>query len=266
MLETAIPQDVLIRVEHRLKALEDKHNIRILLAMETGSRAWEFASTDSDYDVRFIYAHRQDWYLSIKESGDNIDIPITDDLDITGWDLRKALRLLMKSNPVLSEWLASPYIYTEQGRFASRLRELARKYYSPKASAYHYLHMAETVFKSSIAERPMIPRKKYFYVLRPLLVIRWIQQNDALPPISFIETYKSAKLSPATELAIDQLVELKKSGIEMAPNDRIPILDQLIDALIDEARAYCPVASSNRPPLKEVDQLFREILKEWQTA
>jgi hypothetical protein len=113
------------------------NNVRVLLAVESGSRAWGFASTDSDYDVRFIYAHPADWYLSIdlntEAKRDVIEQPIVDDLDLNGWDLRKALQLLAKSNPPLLEWLNSPIVYRESS-FATELRELSIRFYSPAYS------------------------------------------------------------------------------------------------------------------------------------
>lgn len=129
------------RILESLSAIERDHGCTILLAVESGSRAWGFASQDSDYDVRFIYARPRDWYLSIAEHRrDVIELPIVDELDVNGWDLRKALRLFRKSNPPLLEWLTSPIVYRETPT-AQRMRELIPQYYSPRASFYHYLHM-----------------------------------------------------------------------------------------------------------------------------
>ena len=88
-------------IKTKLSNLEDTHGIRILFACESGSRGWGFPSLDSDYDVRFIYANSEDWYLSIDEKRDVIELPVNSDLDINGWDLRKALRLLKKGNATL---------------------------------------------------------------------------------------------------------------------------------------------------------------------
>ena len=85
----------------RLDQIEHEENVSIVYACESGSRAWGFESTDSDWDVRFIYVDQQDWYLSIdvEEKRDVIERPINDELEISGWDLRKALKFLRKSNP-----------------------------------------------------------------------------------------------------------------------------------------------------------------------
>lgn len=134
----------------RLKTIELEENVSILLAVESGSRAWGFPSQDSDYDVRFIYVHPQDWYLSyrLESKSDTIERPIVDDYDCAGWDLRKALKLFVKSNPPLLEWLDSDLIYLDRHDFAARMRELRNAFFSPQACAYHYLHMAQGNFRS----------------------------------------------------------------------------------------------------------------------
>jgi uncharacterized protein len=130
------------RIKERLAEIEKNEGVKILYACESGSRAWGFPSADSDYDVRFIYLHPVQWYLSIEKRRDVIEIPIFDNIDLSGWDLRKALQLFQKSNPPSFEWLGSPFVYMEQFSIIAKLRQLASVYYSSVASAYHYLHMA----------------------------------------------------------------------------------------------------------------------------
>ena len=132
------------RIQSELTRLESSEDVLVVLAVESGSRAWGFPSVDSDYDVRFIYLHRTDWYLSIdlEHKRDVIEKPIQGGLDISGWDIRKALRLFRKSNPPLLEWLQCPFVYLEKSSFANRLRALLPNFYSPNASFFHYLHMA----------------------------------------------------------------------------------------------------------------------------
>lgn len=134
-------------IRARLLEIEAWSEVRVLFACESGSRAWGFPSKDSDYDVRFLYLHPIDWYLSIEERRDVIELPIDEQLDINGWDLRKALKLFRKSNLLLYEWLGSPIVYTEPFSTAARLRELAGVYYSPAACIYHYLHMAQENYR-----------------------------------------------------------------------------------------------------------------------
>lgn len=134
--------EVFQRVRHALAQVEAERNVRVLFACESGSRAWGFASRDSDYDVRFLYVHRRDWYLSVEDKRDVIEQPIADDLDVNGWELRKALRLLRKSNPPLLEWLKSPVVYRHDPVFAAEFGALATEFYSPRRCFAHYLHMA----------------------------------------------------------------------------------------------------------------------------
>jgi predicted nucleotidyltransferase len=134
-------------ISSQLKMIEESYQVRILYALESGSRAWGFASLDSDYDVRFLYVHPVEWYLSIRDQRDVIEIPITDSLDINGWDLKKALKLFCKSNSPLLEWLRSPIVYRDVEGLAESLRNLIPTCFSPKNGMYHYLHMAKGNFR-----------------------------------------------------------------------------------------------------------------------
>ncbi|MCG7853548.1 MAG: nucleotidyltransferase domain-containing protein [Methanosarcinaceae archaeon] len=175
-------------IKSQLACIARENDVRILLAVESGSRSWGFESPDSDYDVRFIYTHRTDWYLSIKEKRDVIELPFDGQLDICGWDLRKTLRLFKKSNPVLMECIVSPFVYLESGSFGEKIRTLAGKYYSRKTGAHHYLNMAESNHKTHIENREEVNLKKYFYVLRPLINILWLSEKKGLIPMAFGET------------------------------------------------------------------------------
>ena len=171
-------------IARQIDVIEREEAVRVLYACESGSRAWGFESVDSDYDVRFLYVHPRDWYLSVEERRDVIERPIDGVLDLCGWDLLKALRLFRKSNPQLLEWLVSPIIYRESGSAAPKLRDLAAQYISPRAVAYHYLHMAQGNFREYLRGED-VWTKKYLYVLRPLLAIQWIEQERGIVPMEF---------------------------------------------------------------------------------
>ena len=156
-------------IKSELARLETEHDIKILLAVESGSRAWGFASQDSDWDVRYIYIHKLDWYLRIDQYKDSQEEILPNDIDLSGWELRKAFRLFRKSNPPMLEWLRSPIIYREQFSTAEKLRELSEKYYNPRSCMYHYLSMAKGNFNEFLTDRELVKIKKYFYVLRPVL-------------------------------------------------------------------------------------------------
>lgn len=167
-------------IKEELKCIEEMHNVKILYACESGSRAWGFPSKDSDYDVRFIYINHPDWYLSIDDKRDVIELPINDLLDINGWDIRKALKLFRKSNPPLQEWLLSDIVYYQKYDFINNLRALSSEVFSPISCFYHYLNMARNNYREYL-QGDQVKIKKYFYVLRPVLACKWIEQHNTMP-------------------------------------------------------------------------------------
>lgn len=164
--------------------IEAKSGVRVLYAAESGSRAWGFASPDSDYDVRFIYVHPRDWYVGIGEPRDVIEAMLPGDLDLSGWDLRKTLRLFLRGNSALNEWLDSPIVYAERGALADRMRALLPAAFKAPAAYHHYLRMAQGVHAEHLGADP-VRLKKLFYVLRPLLACRWIRHAGSQPPTAF---------------------------------------------------------------------------------
>jgi len=244
-----------------LDVIEEQENTVIFYACESGSRAWGFPSADSDYDVRFLYLHPVDWYLSIEDKRDVIECPLEDRLDITGWDLKKALGLFRKSNPPLLEWLGSPIVYKENYSIANRMRELAKIYYSPTACIYHYLHMAQGNVREYLkGDRVWV--KKYFYVLRPILAIKWIEHGYGVAPTSFITLLE--QVVPAGQLkdAIIDLVEKKSVGAELDYGDRIPVISDFIEnelaRLEEDEKQY----KNNPAPISMLDDLFKQALRE----
>jgi len=183
--------EVFQRVRDALAQVESERNVRVLFACESGSRAWGSASRDSDYNVRFLYVHRRDWYLSVEDRRDVIEQPIADDLDVSGWELRKALRLLRKSNPPLLEWLKSPVVYRHDPVFAAEFGALATEFYSPRRCFAHYLHMAFGNWRDYLRGSEEVSLKKYLYVFRPLLACRWIERQLGQVPMLFAQLVES---------------------------------------------------------------------------
>ncbi len=217
----------------RLHAAEKEHGIRILYACESGSRAWGFASPDSDYDVRFIYTHPQDWYLSfdVERQRDVIEYPIVDEIDCSGWDLRKSLYLFTRTNGALIEWLNSPVKYIEIGNCAERLRSLIPKAMNSTALCYHYSHAArgnarEHIFKDRVR------LKKYFYVLRPLLAIRYIEEYSSAPPVEFNKLVDTVAPNEIL-LEINNLLKLKRNTPELGYGDPMPKINKFIMSEIE---------------------------------
>jgi len=244
----------------RLNNIETEENVSIFYACESGSRAWGFPSADSDWDVRFIYARPRDWYLSIdvEEKRDVIECPIDDELDINGWDLRKALKLLRKSNPPLLEWLSSPIIYKETGDIAQMLREAVEEFYSPISAFHHYLHMAQGNNREFL-KGDKVWVKKYFYVLRPLLAIRWIESDTRPVPMEFETLLDSQVNSPEIKHAIEELLKRKKAGQELDQQPKIPAISDFIDTELSRLEKI-DVRERDKPNFEKLNEIFRNAL------
>ena len=173
------------QIQTYLAQIEEKHQVKILYACETGSRAWGFPSPDSDYDIRMIYVHPEPWYFSLQEKKDSIDVMLEDNLiDISGWELKKALKLLWKSNAPMLERIQSPIIYHVEPAFIEKINALAPGYYSKIATMHHYLSMSQKIL-AEISGREEYKLKKLFYALRTSIACKWIMEREEIPPIEF---------------------------------------------------------------------------------
>lgn len=231
------------------------------MAIESGSRAWGFASPDSDFDVRFIYVRSTDWYLSIEDGRDVIEYPIVDDIDLNGWDIRKALRLFRKSNPAFVEWIQSPVRYLEQGGFRSAAEALLPQTFSCTRGIHHYRSMAKTNFRSYL-QADSVPLKKYFYVLRPLLSVRWIEKNAAPAPIEFERLLPLLDQQSALVRDIHRLLETKRNTPELGMAPPIPTINSFIKEEFARIGSIALVEAEEMPSIEPLDGLFRATLEE----
>lgn len=260
---TMIPEDIRIEIMKRLAKAESEHDVRILFAIESGSRAWGFASPNSDYDVRFIYANKPEWYQSVdlEERRDVIEYEIVDDIDLNGWDVRKALRLFWKSNPAFIEWIKSPITYIERGEFRSNALDLLPRIYSPNKGIYHYLSMAKTNYRGYLRE-PVVPLKKYFYVLRPLLAARWVAKTGAAAPIEFETLLTLLQHEPVVLEAVHKLLEQKRGAPELGRAPAVPILNEFIERELEIATVDAPKKSRAPQVVDQLNGLFHGVLRE----
>ncbi len=244
------------KIQEKLKAIEHEHNIRILHAVESGSRAWGFASPDSDYDVRFIYVRPVDFYLKLENTRDVIELPINDLLDINGWDLNKTLRLLHGSNPSVFEWFKSPIVYKET-EFSEEFINIMERYFIAKSGLYHYLHMAEGNYREYL-KTDLVKIKKYFYVLRPLLACRWILRTGTPPPMLFSELVKE-DLPEELRDSVSRLLDIKMNVPELKYIHREDELNSYIEAEIPKLNKEI----ENLPHVKKdnYDELNKMFLK-----
>ncbi|WP_148713646.1 nucleotidyltransferase domain-containing protein [Chitinolyticbacter meiyuanensis] len=215
------------RVLDELAAIEARHEVRVLFACESGSRGWGFASPDSDYDVRFVYVHRPDWYLRVAPQRDVIELPIDHELDISGWELRKALQLLARSNPTLFEWLDSPVIYRADADWVAQVRALAPAFFSPRKTRWHYLAMARKNFRGYL-QGNTVRLKKYLYVLRPLLAAQWVDEGRGMPPMRFAELAEALIPDAALRDELNNLLALKMAADEAEYGPRFPLIHEWI--------------------------------------
>ena len=241
-------------ISERLKSIEEQENIRILHAVESGSRAWGFASPDSDYDVRFIYVRPRDFYLKLEATRDVLEYPINDLLDINGWDLQKTLRLLHRSNPSVFEWFKSPIVYKNTD-FSGEFISIMENYFLAKSGLYHYLHMAAGNYREYLKEE-IVKAKKYFYVLRPLLACRWILEKRTPPPMLFSELM-AAELPDALHSPVKELLRIK---MEVPELNLIPKVNA-INTYIEDELVNIKGEIDGLPPLlkrgyDELNQLF----------
>ncbi len=196
-----------------LSAIEKDHDVTILWACESGSRAWGFPSPDSDYDVRFIYAQKPSSYIRVFDKRDVIEEPINGLLDINGWDIKKALGLLRKSNPALMEWLSSPIIYHQHETGLAPLKSLAETAFLPLASCHHYLSMARNDVNKLVENRD-IRLKKYLYMFRALLSAQWVIDKGTQPPMRFQELVQTFIPSGDIREQVDELLDIKSHSQE----------------------------------------------------
>ena len=238
----------------KLKEIEQRENVRILHCIESGSRAWGFASPDSDYDVRFVYVRPAEYYLRLDKTRDVIEWQLDDTLDINGWDLQKALRLLHTSNPTLFEWNNSPIVYKTTPEWAE-ISEVIGHYFQKKAGLYHYLSTAKKNYREYL-KADMVRLKKYFYVLRPILACRWILEKQTPPPMLFSEL-ADACLDEALVPAVNSLLRLKMETPEIGLGPRIDVINEYLDASIAEIEQWIQSLSGDeKASWEELNALF----------
>jgi len=245
-----------------LRNIERDHDCRVLHACEAGSRAWGFPSPDSDYDVRFVYVHRREWYLRLNESRDTLEWFAPGDLDYSGWELRKALRLFRTCNLSLNEHLQSPIIYEKDDAFAARLAAFIPEYFNPKKAVFHYLGVAKQ-FIEPVVRREQIGIKKLFYILRPLLACQWVIKFQSMPPTEFSRLLEETDLSPNVIEMIDAFRTQKETAAEKTMFD-VPqyFADWVLDLDADAERSAHTLPTGPSTGWQPLNQLFLDTVKE----
>ena len=250
--------EITLSIKAKLSQIEARENIRIIYACESGSRAWGFASADSDYDVRFIFVRPVQDYLRVKELPDFIDAELNDVYDINGWDLKKFFKQLYKSNPVIFEWAGSPIVYRNTLEW-EKVSEVMKDFIQDEKMLHHYKGMAKNNVRTNFCTSEVV-LKKYLYVLRPVLACVWIMQKHTVPPTEFMSLVEEV-LPSELRCIVDELLTAKMNGSEKQTGSRISELDLFIETKLSEASMFAEV-NTNELDLYKLDNLFLEIIEE----
>ena len=240
----------------KIREIEEKENIKVLHVIESGSRAWGFASPDSDYDVRFIYVRNKNYYLSLRENKDFIDWELNEVLDINGWDLKKVLQHFHKSNATLFEWSNSPVVYYTTDEWKNIYNGVACNYFSCKSALYHYYGTANKNYHEYLCE-DMVKYKKYFYVLRPILAYKWIEIKKCPPPVLFDELFNTV-LDDDMKAAVEDLLAKKVMMSEADKAPRVDVINQYIEEKLLYYKALLESMTDDRNP--DWDALEKEFI------
>lgn len=243
----------------KLNEIQQQENVRILHAVESGSRAWGFASPDSDYDVRFVYIRPMEYYLGLQKKKDFIDWELDETLDINGWDISKALQHFYKSNATLFEWSNSPVVYQTTSDW-EKVKEIAEKYFSCKSAMYHYYGTANKNYHEYLLE-DMVKYKKYFYVLRPILACKWIERRQCPPPVLFDELVQEV-LEEDMKAVVDRLLGEKTQMVEAEKGPRIDEINAYILENLADFKVKSEMMEDDRNgDWEEINKLFLRLLQ-----
>ena len=246
-------KDVLIRVAK-------EQGFSVLLAVESGSRAWGFASKNSDYDLRFIYYRPVEWYLSLERKKDHCDMFLPGKVDLVGWDIQKALRLMAKSNPGLMDWIFSPCVYYSQRDVHEKLKVLAGQCFCPKTGIHHYLHIGEKIYRGldPLKEGGL---KKSLYLVRSIANCIYIENHRKPPPTNLIQTVRESLEDELVTEMIYDLIRIKKEGRE---NESVSIPPELLAFLHSGleyfSRTVRTMPKRGRAPWDELNHFFTELV------
>ncbi|HBT78398.1 MAG TPA: hypothetical protein DEB39_16065 [Planctomycetaceae bacterium] len=250
------------QITRELETISRENGFRILYACESGSRAWGFPSPDSDFDIRFLYAHPLDWYLSIEDHRDTFETMLPNDHDISGWELRKALRLFSAGNLGLFEQLHSPIVYVRDEAFHHRLLGMIPAFFQPKRSLYAYLKMAQQHVPQEDA-RDRMGIKRFFYVLRPLLACEWILANRSMPPTEFRQLLDADLLAPGLARELLDIIQLKAETLEKSLlHPSVAMFDWIGEAIPRIREAVETIDRPTSPgPVEKLNAFFRDTIQ-----
>ena len=252
-------------VEKELTIIEELYNVKILFACESGSRAWGFESSDSDYDIRYIYVRPLGQYLSTFPLEEHIDAifhkqTLPDgaeiDLDLAGWDISKTVKLIHKVNGSICEWSKSPVLYRNRDNFQAKLAFLATFYLNPARLAHHYRAQAQSIRYRYLEHAKNVNTKKLLYAIRCILSSRYVVEQETTPPISFYELLEVSELTPSIKEELLEILSSKKEGIETNKVSISPELMSFISVQLEKLLSDCTLSGKDYKP-KSLSSLNR---------
>lgn len=246
-------------IECRLVRVASEDGVRLLMAVESGSRAWGFPSPDSDYDVRFIYIRPRRDYLALRPVRDVIERPIVDEIDLNGWDIRKALGLMLKHNAVLSEWIESSIRYIADDPIVAPLQELVDRFFNPGGYAKHYASLGRHNVERWGTSEGSMKVKRYFYALRPALSVRALRLDPSRrPPMQLQKLMDVCGLKTVLCADINDLIALKAITRESDAVGRSSAVERLIVEELSRADEV-PERRANEQFADEAEALFLDL-------
>jgi len=257
-----IDKSIETKILQTLKDIERQYDVKILHAAESGSRAWGFPSPNSDYDVRFFYVHKRDWYLSVYPERDVIELPIDETYDVSGWDLKKAIHLAMKSNAVVMEWLQSPIVYQSNSKFVDVMKEFYLQNSHPKPLMHHYINLGTRQIDQLWRTSDAVQVKKYFYMARPAMALRWLMLNESRSdvPMTIQTLMEQSEIPKHVHDLICDLIERKNKCEEKAEVSHVKEIDDFILSVYDDAKSY--VASMPAAPPHDINRA-NKFFRNW---
>lgn len=255
-------------IRGRLHEIARERGVRILYAVESGSRAWGVESPDSDWDIRFIYmrgdpqlpdyAFSPKPYLRLFPPRDVIELT-EGDLDFSGWDIVKALRLAATSNPSIVEWFRAEWTYFEAHPFTSEMRRILADQFSPRSLMHHYVSLANRQYRAYWHEGEQVRLKKYIYAVRPLLAVRWMAENNhRAPPLEFGRLVSELDLGQEFVNEVSAMLDVKSVGTERDAG-RFDRLDHFIVEGIQSGRELSDEAPARSPDRVELQAVFHSM-------
>lgn len=249
----SIDSSIKLEILDMLDFIEKEYGVIIFHAAENGSRAWDFSTPASDYDIRFFYHHPIDWYLSPFERKDTIELPITDGLDLSGWDLKKCVQLLYRGNMSVYERLHSPIIYRNHEKKFHALGSFAHEHFNPASAFHHYLALArKTLDHDSI----QISTKVFLHTLRNVLCAKHIQKTNTVPPVS-LQILGKQQLNSNLQNTLAALINSRQD------DSNIDISHPLWHFCIETYQVLLEkiVKEKSRSNTTHYENIFRHILK-----